>query len=162
MPMGSLMTEFTLAIAATVIAATLAGVYFTSLNQVADLQKLQVLGLKEQLYYRCDIIYAHSSSGSTTVKLWVKNTGFKDLPRELIEKSEIIILGRSKVYYLLHGDSSNSWSYKLLNDSDDDSRWDPSETIEVEVRLSASLTSGDYYLKFVLFNGAESEYSLSV
>ena len=160
--MGSLMTEFTLAIAATVIAATLAGVYFTSLNQVADLQKLQVLGLKEQLYYRCDIIYAHSSSGSTTVKLWVKNTGFKDLPRELIEKSEIIILGRSKVYYLLHGDSSNSWSYKLLNDSDDDSRWDPSETIEVEVRLSASLTSGDYYLKFVLFNGAESEYSLSV
>ena len=156
------MTEFTLAIAATVIAATLAGVYFTSLNQVADLQKLQVLGLKEQLYYRCDIIYAHSSSGSTTVKLWVKNTGFKDLPRELIEKSEIIILGRSKVYYLLHGDSSNSWSYKLLNDSDDDSRWDPSETIEVEVRLSASLTSGDYYLKFVLFNGAESEYSLSV
>jgi len=162
MPMGSLMTEFTLAIAATVIAATLAGVYFTSLNQVADLQKLQVLGLKEQLYYRCDIIYAHSSSGSTTVKLWVKNTGFKDLPRELIEKSEIIILGGSKVYYLLHGDSSNSWSYKLLNDSDDDSRWDPSETIEVEVRLSASLTSGDYYLKFVLFNGAESEYSLSV
>ena len=160
--MGSLMTEFTLAIAATVIAATLAGVYFTSLNQVADLQKLQVLGLKEQLYYRCDIIYAHSSSGSTTVKLWVKNTGFKDLPRELIEKSEIIILGRSKVYYLLHGDSSNSWSYKLLNDSDDDSRWDPSETIEVEVRLSASLTSGDYYLKFVLFNGAESEHSLSV
>jgi len=160
--MGSLMTEFTLAIAATVIAATLAGVYFTSLNQVADLQKLQVLGLKEQLYYRCDIIYAHSSSGSTTVKLWVKNTGFKDLPRELIEKSEIIILGGSKVYYLLHGDSSNSWSYKLLNDSDDDSRWDPSETIEVEVRLSASLTSGDYYLKFVLFNGAESEYSLSV
>jgi len=156
------MTEFTLAIAATVIAATLAGVYFTSLNQVADLQKLQVLGLKEQLYYRCDIIYAHSSSGSTTVKLWVKNTGFKDLPRELIEKSEIIILGGSKVYYLLHGDSSNSWSYKLLNDSDDDSRWDPSETIEVEVRLSASLTSGDYYLKFVLFNGAESEYSLSV
>ena len=160
--MGSLMTEFTLAIAATVIAATLAGVYFTSLNQVADLQKLQVLGLKEQLYYRCDIIYAHSSSGSTTVKLWVKNTGFKDLPRELIEKSEIIILGGSKVYYLLHGGSSNSWSYKLLNDSDDDSRWDPSETIEVEVRLSASLTSGDYYLKFVLFNGAESEYSLSV
>ena len=162
MPMGSLMTEFTLAIAATVIAATLPGVYFTSLNQVADLQKLQVLGLKEQLYYRCDIIYAHSSSGSTTVKLWVKNTGFKDLPRELIEKSEIIILGGSKVYYLLHGGSSNSWRYKLLNDSDDDSRWDPSETIEVEVRLSASLTSGDYYLKFVLFNGAESEYSLSV
>jgi len=156
------MTEFTLAVAATVIAATLAGVYFTSLNQVADLQKLQVLGLKEQLYYRCDIIYAHSSEGSMTIKLWVKNTGFKDIPRELIEKSEIIILSRDKVYYLLYGNSGNSWSYRLLNDSDGDSRWDPSETIEVEVHLGKTLTSGDYYLKFILFNGVKSEYSLSV
>ena len=162
MPIGSLMTEFTLAVAATIIAATLAGVYFTSLNQVADLQKIQVLGLKEQLYYRCDIIYAHSSDGASTIKLWVKNTGFKDLPRELIKKSEIMILSRNKVYYLLYGDSTDSWNYKLLNDSDDDSRWDPSETIEVEAHLSESLTSGDYYLKFILFNGADSEYNLSV
>ena len=162
MPMGSLMTEFTLAIAATVIAATLAGVYFTSLNQVADLQKLQVLGLKEQLYYRCDIIYAHSSSGSTIIKIWVKNTGFKGLSRDLIEKSEVIILGGDRVHYLLYGGSSNSWSYKLLNDCDEDGRWDPSETIEVEARLGEPLASGDYYLKFVLFNGAESEYGLSV
>ncbi|RLG06704.1 MAG: hypothetical protein DRN68_06535 [Thaumarchaeota archaeon] len=160
--MGSLMTEFTLAVAATVIAATLAGVYFTSLNQVTDLQKLQVLGLKEQLYYRCDIIFAHSSEGSTTIKFWVKNIGFKDLPKELIKKSELVILNRNKVYYLLYGESSNSWNYRLLNDSDDDGRWDPSETIEVEAHLSESLTSGDYYLKFVLFNGAESEYNLSV
>ena len=162
MPMGSLMTEFTLAIAATVIAATLAGVYFTSLNQVADLQKLQVLGLKEQLYYRCDIIYAHSSSGSTIIRIWVKNTGFKDLSRGLVKKSEIIILGGGGVRYLLYGGSSNSWSYKLLNDSDEDGRWDPSETIEVEARLSGPLASGDYYLKFILFNGAESEYNLSI
>jgi len=156
------MTEFTLAIAATVIAATLAGVYFTSLNQVADLQKLQVLGLKEQLYYRCDIIYAHSSSGSTIIRIWVKNTGFKDLSRDLVKKSEIIILGGGGVRYLLYGGSSNSWSYKLLNDSDEDGRWDPSETIEVEARLSGPLASGDYYLKFILFNGAESEYNLSI
>ena len=156
------MTEFTLAIAATVIAATLAGVYFTSLNQVADLQKLQVLGLKEQLYYRCDIIYAHSSSGSTIIRIWVKNTGFKDLSRGLVKKSEIIILGGGGVRYLLYGGSSNSWSYKLLNDSDEDGRWDPSETIEVEARLSGPLASGDYYLKFILFNGAESEYNLSI
>ncbi len=161
MPIGSLMTEITLAVVATIAASALAGVYFMSLGQASDIQRLQIAGMKEQLSYSCKIIYVHGRTGSNIIKLWIKNIGYKDIQESLIKRSELILASRSQAYYLLHGTSPPSWSYQLRNDADEDGRWDPSETIEITATLDEPLPRDDYTVKFTLFTGAECSYPFS-
>ncbi|MEM2547707.1 MAG: hypothetical protein QW810_02500 [Nitrososphaerota archaeon] len=162
MPVGSLMTEVILAIVSIVVASTIASVYISNMNQAADLQKLQLAKIKEEIEYDCRIVFAYSSISSDIVKLWVKNTGAKQVSPQLIQSSEILLISYNSVKYLLHEDPSSGWTYRLLNDVDDDGRWDPAETLEITSNLDEALTEGDYNVKLVLFNGKTCEYFFSV
>ena len=161
MPIGSIITEVTLAVVASIAAAALAGVYLTSLGQASDLQRIQVIQLREEMSYGCKIIYAHGRMGSSEVKAWAKNTGLRDIPSTLVEKTEAILASRSRVHYLLHGSTPPSWTYTLRNDADMDGRWDPGETLEITLRLGETLPRDDYILKLSLFNGAGCSTQLS-
>lgn len=162
MPVGSLMTEVILAIVSIVVASTIASVYISNMNQAADLQKLQLAKLKEEIEYNCKIVFAYSSKSSDNVRLWVKNTGAKQMPPQLVKHSEILLISSNNVKYLLQGYSPPSWAYSLLNDLDNDGRWDPSETIEITLSLDEGLIEGDYTVKLILFNGRTCEYIFSV
>ncbi len=161
MPVGSIITEITLAVAASIAAAALAGVYLTSMGQASDLQRIQVMQLREELSYGCKIIYAHGRMGDTEVRAWVKNTGLRDIPQDLVKRSEVILASRDRIHYLLHGTASPSWIYILRNDADMDERWDPGETLEITLRLGEPLPRDDYILKLSLFNGAGCSTQLS-
>ncbi|MEM4006322.1 MAG: hypothetical protein QXT92_01500, partial [Nitrososphaerota archaeon] len=68
MPIGSLMTETVLAVTAIVIASMLAGVFLSTMNQVADIQKQQLAKFKEEVQYSCKIIYVYQDNLD---KLWI-------------------------------------------------------------------------------------------
>ncbi len=161
MPVGSIISEITLAVVASIAAAALAGVYLTSLGQASDLQRIQVMQLREEMSYGCKVIYAHGREWDTEVKAWVKNTGLKDIPEVLVERSEVILASRDRIHYLLHGSTPPSWTYTLRNDADQDGRWDPGETLEITLKLGEPLPRDDYILKLSLFNGAGCSTRLS-
>jgi len=155
MPVGSVLSEAILGIAAIIVAAALAGTYITNLNQMMDVQKVQLAWLKDESYHKCKILLVYARNDSNVVKLWVKNTGMRALSPSLIEKSELMILGENGIHYLLFKDSPEHWNYTLLNDSDSDGKWDPGETILLAAHLNSSLGRGDYEASFILYNGVK-------
>lgn len=161
MPLGSLMMEVVLAIVSIIVASTIASVYISNMNQAMDLQRLQLTKMKQEIEYDCKIVFAYSYKSSNIVKLWVKNTGVKQIPSQLITYSEIILISSDNIMYLLSGDYSSNWSYNILNDLDGDDRWDPSETLEIRLKLNETIGEGDHFIKLILFNGRLCEYAFS-
>lgn len=161
MPLGSLMMEVVLAIVSIIVASTIASVYISNMNQAMDLQRLQLTKMKQEIEYDCKIVFAYSYKSSNIVKLWVKNTGVKQIPTQLITYSEIILISSDNIRYLLNGDYSPNWNYNILNDLDGDNRWDPSETLEIRIKLNETIGEGDHSIKLILFNGRLCEYAFS-
>lgn len=161
MPIGSLMSETVLAVTAVVIASMLAGVFLSTMNQVADLQKQQLVRFKEEVQYSCRIMHVYQDS-SGKLWIWIKNTGSRSTSSQLVELSEIFLTGSSSVMHISYNSGDINWIYRLKNDINGNLKWDPTETIEVIVNLGSRLDTGDYSVKFVLFNGRSCEYVFSV
>ncbi|MCS7132697.1 MAG: hypothetical protein NZ918_03115 [Aigarchaeota archaeon] len=161
MPIGSLLSESILGIAAIIIAAALAGTYIANLDQMMDIQRTQLMWIRDETSHRCKILLAHADHDSNVVKLWVKNIGVRAVSPSLVEKSELMILSENGAHYLLFGNSSEYWDYTLLNDSDLDGKWDPGETILLTTYLDSPLGRGDHRASFILYNGVECSYQFS-
>ncbi len=161
MPVGSVLTEAILGIAAIIVASLFAGVYFTGVNQVMDAEQLHIDWLKDRLSHECMILHVYATTDSNTITLWIKNVGTKAVSQELLKKSELMIISQTRVYYLLYGGSGESWTFKILNDVDSDDRWDRGETIQVKAFLNSTLTSGDYQVSFILYNGVKCSQEFS-
>ena len=158
MPISSILSEAIIGIAAIIVAAALAGAYVSNMDQMINLQRLQVKSLEGEAYYRCRIIHVAAKAGSSSLRMWVKNVGYSPVPLNLLEKSDLLLVG-SGVHYLLPG---SSWTYALLNDVDSDGRWDSGETIRIDAELNESLSRGDYELIFTLYNGVECRFQFSI
>jgi len=158
MPISSILSETIIGIAAIIVAAALAGAYVSNMDQMINLQKLQVKSLEGEAYYRCKIIHVAAEAGSNSLRIWVKNVGYSPIPLNLLEKSDLILVGGG-THYLLPG---SSWTYALLNDVDSDDRWDSGETVRIDAELSEPLSRGDYELIFTLYNGVECRFQFSV
>ncbi|HDD42687.1 MAG TPA: hypothetical protein ENF79_03280 [Nitrososphaeria archaeon] len=156
--MGTILSETIIGIAAIIVAAALAGVYVSNMDQMASLQKLQVKSFEGEAYYRCKIIHVAGEAGSSSLSMWVKNVGYAPIPLALLNRSDLMIVG-SSVYYVIYG---SSWTYSLLNDVDSDGKWDPGETLRVDVQAEEPLSRGDYEVIFTLYNGAECRFRFSL
>ncbi|MCF8884785.1 MAG: hypothetical protein L4877_03210 [Aigarchaeota archaeon] len=161
MPIGSLMTETVLAVTAIVIASMLAGVFLSTMNQVADIQKQQLAKFKEEVQYSCKIIYVYQDN-LDKLWIWIKNTGSRSMSLQLVELSEIFLTSSSNVIHIPYNSGDINWIYRLKNDANSNLKWDPTKTLEIIVNLNNKLDLGDYSVKFVLFNGRSCEYVFSV
>ena len=151
MPISSILSESIIGIAAIIVAAALAGAYFSNMSQMTYLQKLQLKAIEEEVHHRCKIIHVAGEAGSSSLSIWVKNVGRAQISLDLLDRSDLIIVGDG-AYYLSYG---GSWSYSLLNDVDSDIRWDPGETIRIDVMVDELLKKGDYEAIITLYNGVE-------
>lgn len=158
MPLGSVLSETIVGIAAIIVAAALAGAFFSNMNQMAYLQKLQLKSIEDEAYYRCRILHVEGERGSSAMSIWVKNVGYAPISLDLLDRSDLMVVG-DDVHYLAYG---SSWSYTLLNDVDSDGKWDPGETIEVSAAFDGPLSGGDYEAIFTLYNGIECRLQFSL
>jgi len=55
--------------------------------------------------------------------------------------------------------TSPSWNYSIEND-DGDGKWDTKETLKITINQTPS--SGDYYVKIVLYNAVSDEEEFSI
>jgi hypothetical protein len=93
----------------------------------------------------------------------VKNIGGTSLSDSLINKSDLFFGPRGNITYISYkSPTAPTWSYTIKNDIDADGSWENGETIEIIVTLSSTLTTGDYSVKFAVFNGESDVYTFSI
>ncbi|MEM2188400.1 MAG: hypothetical protein QXG35_03595 [Nitrososphaerota archaeon] len=158
MPLSSILSESIIGIAAIIVAAALAGTFFSNMSQMTYVQKLQLKLIEEEAYHRCRIIHVAGEAGSSSLSIWVKNVGRAQINLELLDRSDLMVIG-DNAHYLAYG---GSWSYSLLNDVDSDGRWDPGETIRIDVTMDEPMRRGDYEAIIALYNGIECRRQFSL
>lgn len=90
---------------------------------------------------------------SNNVYVWVKNTGSKATASSLIERTDMFF-GPTSSFQFMSYNSSPGWNYTIVN-GDGDADWDPNETIQIIINSTTS--TGVYYVKVILYNGASDE-----
>lgn len=135
---------------------------FGSLQNVADAEREKTTDLKRKLGTNVTIVFA-AQYNSTSVKVWIKNTGVESISSSLIgSKSDLFFGPQGSFIMVRYNSTAPTWTYIFVNDMDGDLVWDPSETIEITVNNGSLLKRGDYYIRYVAYNGVYSEYTFTI
>ncbi|MBE0516096.1 MAG: hypothetical protein IBX41_01725 [Methanophagales archaeon] len=119
--------------------------------------------LGERIETSIDIIAEATNDTSQHAYIWVKNIGASEIPQ--VENSDVFF-GKINEFQRIPFNSSPSapapcWSYVIEND-DGNQRWDVGETLKITINSSTPLTSGNYYVKIILYNGVSAEDKFSI
>ncbi len=162
MPTGYVIAEAIILIAAIVAASAFSASVFTTLGDLGQAHREKIERLKKELSIDAEIIFATSTSGSSEVKAWVKNTGSSDIHPELVKLSDVFLGNRSMLISIPYQGTSLGWTYIAMNDVDNDGRWDPGETLLITITLNFTLSAGEYFVRFVAYLGQRSDYYFSI
>jgi len=110
------------------------------------------------------IVFAANSS-ETEVSIWIKNIGLTRFGGSLIAQGDLFF-GPSgnftRIPYYEDGMAPPYWTYEIAEDLDGDGVWDPCETIRITIVLPQPLESGEYFVKYVTYNGVSDYMWFSV
>jgi len=101
------------------------------------------------------VVFAANSS-ETEVRVWVKNVGLTWMAGDLVARGDVFFGPSGNFTRIPHyeeGMAPPYWTYEIAEDLDGDGVWDPSETIVITIVLSEPLQPGEYYVKYVTYNG---------
>ena len=101
-----------------------------------------------------------NGDGDFDVVIWVKNVGSKRV--SAIERTDVFFGPEGNFTRIAHqntaGGSYPYWTYKIENDTN----WNPTATLEIEIHFSTTLSPGQYLIKVVAPNGVESVLIFSI
>ncbi|MBN2733282.1 MAG: flagellin [Methanomicrobiaceae archaeon] len=143
-------------ITAIVAAAVLVNAFFPIIYQASSTFSESSSSADERL--RTDIKIINTFANSPDAKIWIKNIGSARIGTNSINMSDLFI-GAEGDFSIATLDLSgsldnNEWSYRIIQ-TDENSYWDPRETLEITVEsTSIPSGSGNYvYFSFALPNG---------
>lgn len=156
-------TESYFIIVAVIAATVLTAAIIPSIATMSNVYTQQAQNFQDKGNLQVTVIFAEGVSGSKTAMIWIKNTGIASLQPSLINQSELFF-GPTGAFSRIQYNSSGGvgWSYTIINDNNKNGILDPGETLQITVTLQSSLSSGDYYVRFVTYLGTYSEYSFSM
>lgn len=161
--MHVIVSEAIITIAMLIAATFVASIIITNTTTLDYLFKSNNENIKDKILVEILIIFAINNT-NTSVKIWAKNIGLKEVHIDLIPKSDLFFGPKGAFERIPHETETSSlpkWNYTIVN-NDGDSEWDPGETLEITVLWHTTLSSGDYFVKLVLYNGASSQYVFSI
>lgn len=101
-----------------------------------------------------------NGNGDFDVFVWVKNIGAVRIPA--IEGIDVFFGAEGNFVRIpFKADAGGSypyWEWALENDTD----WNPTATLKLNIRFAATLNSERYFIKIVLPNGVSANYFLSM
>jgi len=156
---SSIVSEGVVLVAVVIAAAALSQVFLTSMAGLEHGTLSMTDRLSDKMKTSIDVISAVNTS-STTVKVWVKNTGTSIIPSTVVEMSDIIFGRIGEYSHIQYAESGPGWAFMLLNS--DDTNWQDSETIEITITTSSDLEKGDYYFRFNTHNGVDDELYFTI
>jgi archaellum component FlaG (FlaF/FlaG flagellin family) len=156
---SSIVSEGIVLVAVVIAAAALSQVFLTSMAGLEHGTLSMTDRLSDKMKTSIDVISAVNTS-STTVKVWVKNTGTSIIPATVVEMSDIIFGRIGEYSHVQYAESGPGWDFIILNS--DDTNWQDSETIEITITTSSELAKGDYYFRFNTHNGVDDELYFTI
>lgn len=158
----SVITVSIITIACVVCAAMLVNAIFPEVNRATSSVISSSANLGERIETSVDIIAEANESSYEYV--WAKNIGTSQLAASQIEKSDIFFgkVGHfQRISYNASLSSAPCWKYTIENDNGNN-RWDTGETVNITIDFGSEITTGDYYVKIVLYNSISDEDTFSI
>ncbi|MEM2002241.1 MAG: hypothetical protein QXT77_06335 [Candidatus Methanomethylicaceae archaeon] len=160
--MSGAITESILTISAILVAATIAATMMNSIYNIDQVNYALLDTTKQSIATSLRVIFATNASEST-IKLWVKNVGLKEVDPSVIERSTLFIGPRGNVRHIpFNSSEAPRWDYTIVNDLDSDTYIDPGETIEITVDWGEVIQNGDWYIQLTTYYGVSTTYEFSV
>ncbi len=148
----------------TIACVICAGMLISAIYPAVNRATSSVISTSEKLGERIEtsINIIAEANQSSYEYVWVKNTGASEIPQ--IENSDVFF-GEINDFQRIPFNSSlsvtPSWNYSIEND-DGDGRWDVGETLNITINYSSEITTGDYYVKIIVYNGIADEETFSI
>jgi len=130
---------------------------------------------KNKVDLQMTVIFAYGVPGSTTVDVYVKNTGLTSLSTPSIEESVVFFGSTGALHMLKYGGNDNGsgaggppyWSFLLVDDgsgtnSTSTGVLNPGQTMEVLIATAVPLSSGNYYFQITTYVGTSFDYTFSI
>lgn len=159
--MDEVISNVLLTIGAIIAVSILIAAVYPSVQRMGDTSSAMTKSMSEKMATKINIIH-ESKVNTTTVDIWLKNIGKQTVGSDALESSDLFFGPKGNFTRATYnGASTPSWTYTLENDSGE-GNWDPQETLKVRLVYTETLTSQNYYVKMVLFNGVFAEDYFSV
>ena len=156
---SSVTSEAIILIAVVVAAVALSQSFLTSMTMIQDKTTASSTAMGDKISTNVKIIYA-SGVNSTSARVWVKNIGTSTIHEPSITDSDLFFGPQGAFQWIGYNVSGTSWSYKLLGDGGEG--WRPGETLEINIKSSTLIQSGEYYVRYVTYNGVKSDLYFSI
>jgi archaellum component FlaG (FlaF/FlaG flagellin family) len=155
---SGVISEGVLIIASVIIAGALTGVVISKVGTFEGYYTATTEAQKEKMLTKFEIIHV-SQINSTSVNVWVKNTGLGPITKlDMVDAYFGLINAVDYVGYA--SGSTPQWVY---NGTSTSSVWSQGQTIQITLQDSSALTSNESYLvQFVVSNGVSDDYIFSV
>ncbi len=161
MTSGTVVSETILMISSILVASTFSAMAVTNFSSFDASFKSRFSSTSEKILTEIEIIFATNVTNGAQV--WIKNVGITEVHSDLISQSDLFFGPTQAFRYIEYGKTAAPWwNYSLCSDLDEDGNWSPCETLMVYINLDYNLTSNDYYVIFVLYNGESDDYTFSV
>jgi len=153
-------SESFMTIAAIILAVVFSSVVVVNIQQINNMQSIMTSTIKDKMETEVKIIFA--STRDYEIHIYIKNTGINNIPFDLLGRGDLYFGLRGKEEYIpFNASSYPTWTYNVINDIDKDGYLDPGETVELVIYVNYTLSSGDYHVKYVTYNGVTSDYYFS-
>ena len=155
---SGVISEGVLIIASVIIAGALTGIVMTKVGTFEGYYTATTEAQKDKMLSKFEIIHV-SQINSTSVNVWVKNTGLTPLTN--LDKVDAYFGLINAVTYV--GYASGTAPQFVYNGTSASSVWTQGETIQIALQDSSALTSNESYLvQFVISNGVSDDFIFSV
>ena len=155
---SGVISEGVLIIASVIIAGLITGIVISKVGTFEGYYTATTEAQKEKMLSKFEIIHV-SQINSTSVNVWVKNTGLGPITK--LDKVDAYFGLINAVNYV--GYSTGSTPQWIFNGTTTSSIWSQGQTIQMAIQDSSALTSNESYLvQFVISNGVSDDYIFSV
>ncbi len=144
-----------LMIATVVAAVALINAVFPSIYGMSGSITTMTYNVNDRMKSDVKFIY-ETTDQSYNLTAWLKNTGETQIITSTFNNTDMFYGDASGVMKraTLNSTSAPCWTYSIENDNEN-GRWDPGETIRVDIRSDEPFAPGNRYkLRMVLYNGA--------
>ena len=155
---SSITSEAIILIAVVVAAVALSQSFLSAVTMIQDKTTATSSVMGDKISTNVKVIYA-SGINSTSARVWVKNIGASTIHEPSIIDSDLFFGPQGAFEWIGYNINGTSWSYKLLGDGEG---WRPGETLEINIKSSTLIHSGEYYVRYVTYNGVKSDLYFSI
>ena len=151
----SVITVSIITVACVVCATMLISALYPAMDRASSSATATAEAMGDRITTDIEIIEKANSGSICTI--WVKNIGSSTIDR--IDSTDVFFGRTGGFTRMSYSDSlsGQSWNYDIMGDDTDD-RWDPKETLRINIDNGSQIDTGvDYYVKIILYNGESAE-----